>query len=187
MADIQHVDITDPQIHEPKGASTASANTVYVADGNGSGDWNKVTFDAMDTDDLYTDIQSNVDDGTLSLKGRAYQTVMIDDVSTADSVIIPVIQDCTVIGGSVVLGGTITAADAKVSFKNASGGSMGTDVTVAYDGSGKGDQFAFTATANNELVGPTWIEVATDGASTTAMPIYITVEYEYTLNQTLSA
>lgn len=32
-----HRELTDPQLHEPKGASTAAAGTVYVADGEGSG------------------------------------------------------------------------------------------------------------------------------------------------------
>lgn len=36
---IEHVNIDDPEIHEPKGISTATANKVYVADGAGSGDW----------------------------------------------------------------------------------------------------------------------------------------------------
>lgn len=36
---VQHNTITDPDIHEPKGASTASSGTVYKADGAGSGDW----------------------------------------------------------------------------------------------------------------------------------------------------
>lgn len=36
---MQHVDITDPNIHEPKGASTAPAGSVYVANGAGSGSW----------------------------------------------------------------------------------------------------------------------------------------------------
>lgn len=39
MADIQHSAMTDPSLHEPKGVSTALAETVYVADGAGSGDW----------------------------------------------------------------------------------------------------------------------------------------------------
>ena len=30
---VEHVDITDPEIHEPKGVSTASADQVYEADG----------------------------------------------------------------------------------------------------------------------------------------------------------
>lgn len=39
---VQHVAITDPQIHEPKGVAAASANYVYVSDGAGSGSWKKV-------------------------------------------------------------------------------------------------------------------------------------------------
>jgi hypothetical protein len=39
---IQHSLITDPNIHEPKGITTASINQTYVADGAGSGDWKNV-------------------------------------------------------------------------------------------------------------------------------------------------
>lgn len=44
MADIQHSIITDPDVHEPKGISTAPANTTYVANGAGSGDWTVVDY-----------------------------------------------------------------------------------------------------------------------------------------------
>lgn len=40
----EHVSITDPNIHEPKGISTAAAKTVYEADGLGSGAWVKREF-----------------------------------------------------------------------------------------------------------------------------------------------
>jgi hypothetical protein len=36
---IQHNTITDPDIHEPKGAASAASGKVYVADGAGSGAW----------------------------------------------------------------------------------------------------------------------------------------------------
>lgn len=39
MADISHAVLTDPEIHEPKGITTASAGQVYRADGVGSGSW----------------------------------------------------------------------------------------------------------------------------------------------------
>jgi hypothetical protein len=39
MADLQHSTLTDPDIHEPKGASTAVAGQVYEANGAGSGAW----------------------------------------------------------------------------------------------------------------------------------------------------
>ena len=39
MANVQHSSLTDPNLHEPKGISTASANQVYISDGSGSGTW----------------------------------------------------------------------------------------------------------------------------------------------------
>lgn len=39
MANIQHSVLTDPQLHEPKGVSTAASGKVYVANGSGSGAW----------------------------------------------------------------------------------------------------------------------------------------------------
>ena len=39
MANVQHSALTDPNIHEPKGVSSASSGQVYVANGSGSGSW----------------------------------------------------------------------------------------------------------------------------------------------------
>lgn len=39
MPNIEHADISDPYIHEPKGAATAVAQAIYQADGAGSGAW----------------------------------------------------------------------------------------------------------------------------------------------------
>jgi hypothetical protein len=36
---IQHVDVTDPNIHEPKGITTAASGEIYVANGSGGGSW----------------------------------------------------------------------------------------------------------------------------------------------------
>lgn len=36
---IEHNEVTDPEIHEPKGISTATATHVYAANGIGSGTW----------------------------------------------------------------------------------------------------------------------------------------------------
>ena len=38
---IQHNVITDPNIHEPKGATSAVSETAYVANGAGSGVWKR--------------------------------------------------------------------------------------------------------------------------------------------------
>jgi len=39
MATVQHSALTDPNLHEPKGVSTAASGKVYVANGSGSGAW----------------------------------------------------------------------------------------------------------------------------------------------------
>jgi hypothetical protein len=39
---IQHKDIPNSELHEPKGVSSALINTVYVATGSGSGTWAKI-------------------------------------------------------------------------------------------------------------------------------------------------
>jgi hypothetical protein len=36
---VQHKNITDPDIHEPKGVAAAAVGKVYVSDGAGSGSW----------------------------------------------------------------------------------------------------------------------------------------------------
>lgn len=45
--DLLHKNLTDPQLHEPKGISTATENAVYFADGKGKGVWKPVTFDRV--------------------------------------------------------------------------------------------------------------------------------------------
>ena len=40
---IQHKLITDPDIHEPKGVAASTVNKVYVANGSGSGTWQKLS------------------------------------------------------------------------------------------------------------------------------------------------
>lgn len=48
MADVEHSQLPDELLHEPKGASTAAAGTVYVADGAGSGAFSKLPTTSLD-------------------------------------------------------------------------------------------------------------------------------------------
>ena len=58
---VQHSVITDPDVHEPKGASTGSVGQIYVSDGAGSGTWDMnypltalvVEMDITDVADFY--------------------------------------------------------------------------------------------------------------------------------------
>ena len=61
----EHKNITDPNIHEPKGVSTAAAKRVYVSDGAGSGSWIKLTSQSLQglTGDAGTADRPVVSDG----------------------------------------------------------------------------------------------------------------------------
>lgn len=39
---VAHSSLTGADLHEPKGVATAGSNTVYVADGAGSGNWESI-------------------------------------------------------------------------------------------------------------------------------------------------
>ena len=58
---IPHKDLTDPQLHEMKGASTASANQVPFADGEGGTTWQDLTIDKVI---LTAEEQAAVDEDT---------------------------------------------------------------------------------------------------------------------------
>lgn len=47
IGDIEHKELPDNLLHEPKGASTAQKDTLYVADGKGSGEFRKITLDSI--------------------------------------------------------------------------------------------------------------------------------------------
>lgn len=44
MATVQHSTLTTGDLHEPKGVAAADPNSVYIADGAGSGDWIATPF-----------------------------------------------------------------------------------------------------------------------------------------------
>lgn len=48
MADVQHKSLPDSELHEPKGVSTAANRQVYVANGSGSGTWQKIKTENLE-------------------------------------------------------------------------------------------------------------------------------------------
>lgn len=49
---VQHKDLTDDQLHEPKGASTAAAGTVLTANGDGTTSWKQVSSRGSSSGDI---------------------------------------------------------------------------------------------------------------------------------------
>lgn len=155
-----HSALTGSELHENKGVSTASDNTVASAT-SGATVWRKVNANMMDTTSVF-----NVN--------RQVLQAVISDVSTAESVYIPVPFDCTVDEVVTVLQGPITVADATITVRNQAGTSMGT-ITVAYSGSAAGDVDTLTPSSSNTFLANERIQIQTDGASTDAQKLFVTV------------
>tara|TARA_R110001606_G_scaffold270823_1_gene419359 strand:+ start:5469 stop:5939 length:471 start_codon:yes stop_codon:yes gene_type:complete len=151
MANVNHSSLTDPYIHEPKGAATAAAGRVYVANGTGSGAWT-----AKET--LVGEILSGY----------------LDDVSTASTVYIPIPYAGTVSKIITVLEGSISGANSTVTLANSAGASMGT-LTITQSGSAAGDVDTLAPSANNSVTADSFITVSTDGASSTHVTLRFTI------------
>lgn len=157
-----HSDLTGSDLHEPKGQAGAAANTVYAADGAGSGAHQKITLSMLD-------LTSVVNPNSYTLNA------VLPDVSTSSVILIPIPDASTFVSARLVLGGTIATADSSVTFVRNDGSSFGSAVTVTASASVEGTGFNFTATINTTVTGPGYIKVVTDGASTNTVPLYITV------------
>ena len=145
----EHVDIADGERHEPKGASTATVGQVYVSDGAASGSWEDFAYDI---------------------------NTMLTDVSAPSFVLVPILNDSVVTQIKYVLGAAITVANSTITVTRGGGSAMGTQV-ITQAASAEGTTFTQTPSGNNDITAAThhYIKIATDGASTTTAPLYITV------------
>ena len=76
QGEIEHSELPDELLHEPKGASTAAAGTVYIADGAGSGSFTKLPTSSLDiTAANIIDITPSSIDETIALDGAALAQV----------------------------------------------------------------------------------------------------------------
>lgn len=155
-----HSSLTGAELHENKGVAAASDNTVASAT-SGATVWRKVNASMVDTTSIFT-------------TNLMVLNAVIDDVSTASVVYIPIPFDCTVTKITTVLQNAITVADATVTAKNAAGTAMDT-ITIAYTGSAAGDIDSASPVSNNTFVEGSKMSIETDGGSTTASKLFITV------------
>lgn len=162
----QHSALTGSDLHEPKGAAGASVGTAYIADGAGSGNWELINADSIDTSSIF-----NTNTGFI--------VETIADVSTATTIYIPTSRAITITKIVSVLHGAITLADSTITVRNASAASMGT-LVIAFTGSGAGTIDTLLPASNNTIAEDSFFSIATDGASTTAMPITFMIEFTLT-------
>lgn len=138
----EHVDLTDPQLHEPKGAAAASSGEVYVANGAGSGTWTNA---------------KNLN--------KVFVHYTFVDISTGSSqwVVPGIAGDVTKIHS--VLHGAIITADCGLSFEIAGTPITSGGITITQSGSAAGDVDTATPSAANTITADQPIEIISDGAS----------------------
>ena len=100
---------------------------------------------------------------------------VIDDVSTASTVRIPVPDAGKVIKITTVLGGTIATANAAVTAKIGTTNRTGGAITVAHSGSAGGDIDTAEPTAANNVVEGDSIDLATERAPTNTHTLHFTI------------
>lgn len=100
----------------------------------------------------------------------------IPDVSTADQVYMPCPDDGVIVGLYATISAAITVADATLTIKTAQG-TVSDTLTIANSGSAAGSTFYTDITPSEEgtVLDAGYIEVETDGGSTTTSECIVTV------------
>jgi hypothetical protein len=156
-----HKDLTGADLHESKGVASASVNTVYVANGAGSGTWKKVPSAGID--------------GTSVLNvNRQFLSFMFPDIGTAGSRYLPLPRACSITKITVALQSATATTATVLTFRNDAGTSMGTLSIGA--GALAGAVGTLTPASNNTFSADTKLQVDTDGGTTNTPAVEITLE-----------
>lgn len=147
---IQHKNIPDAERHEPKGIDIAAVDTVYVSNGSSTGVWKELPFIIH---------------------------AVIPDVSTASFILIPISFNITVQSIRLVLANAITVANSAITVTRGDGAVMGS-TSIPFTGSAEGTTVDLVPSGNNTITASThkYIKIATDGASTTTTPLFVSLK-----------
>lgn len=146
-----HSALTGSDLHEPKGAASAASGSVYIATGSGSGTWTvpKVSY--------------------VVLQGAW------TDISTAQTLYLPVPVAGTITKIYVTLDAAITTADSALTFGINGVAITGSGITASQSGSASGTTFSSSPSAANVVSAGQYVSCATDGGSTGVAIAHIAV------------
>ena len=152
----QHKDLTGAELHEPKGADSATAGSVYVADGAGSGSWLA----------RYSDI--------IALNQYWLTEDMADISAPNNHVYFYVPVQSEIVSLAAILDGTIAGANAIMSIY-INGVLFAETLTMPFAGSTSGTLAATSFTTANTIPPGSVIEVRSDGGSTNTVKASVTI------------
>lgn len=151
-----HKDLTGADLHEPKGIESAAEDTVYVADGSGSGNW------------------APRYDGVLNLNEYHQQAYMTDISTAGNKTYVKVPVQSELVSVSAIIHGTLTTGNAILSVY-INGVLFPQSLTVVQSGSTAGQIFTLSVTSTNTIAAGSVIEIRSDGGSDTTTPVNIDV------------
>ena len=161
----EHNTLTGASLHEPKGAAAASANTVYQADGAGSGSWAKVGA-------------SNINTSSIKDVNKIYLTYSIPDLNSAASyyMVCPLAGILTKIWS--VIDGALATADNVLTFEIATVAVTGGTITITQAGSAAGDVDSCTPSAARTLTAGQALEIISNGGTSSTTRCTLTFEID---------
>lgn len=161
MAETLHKAITDPEIHEPKGITSAVNGAVYVSNGAGTGVWSFPNWDQLGSQKVLLNLR-------------------VPDISTSGSfwIVSPFSADIKQVWS--VIDGPITAADSILTLKLSGVSVTDGAITIANAGSAAGDVDSVNPSALNTVNAGQAIEVACNGGSTGTVAADLTILLELT-------
>lgn len=147
---IQHSAIVDADRHEPKGASTAAAGSVYVSDGAASGVW-KWQPQAV--------------------------TLDIATLNTVTDYFIVMPHTCTIDKVYTVIDAAVATADKTLTLSIGGVAVTNGVITVTSAASAAGDVDSCTPTAANSVTAGAALKIAATGGSTGDARCHVTIVY----------
>lgn len=157
---IQHKDLTGADLHEPKGAASATSGQVYVADGSGSGSWQNPLTNVKNLNSFVRD-------------------VTITDIGTANSnAFLVANSNCRLTRIRAVVDASVTG-DAIISLYRA-GVLLGQTMTIPASGSGAGVTTTLTLSPAYDFTAGQTLELRSDGGPSTVNKVWFTLEFTAT-------
>lgn len=160
-----HSTLTGADLHEPKGADSAAADTVYVADGAGSGAWQKLDADNLDT--------------SIKNVNKTWVYTIADNLNTTNNILVPVSVSCTLTKVTGVLTAALGGSNVTMNVYKVGGSLIGT-FTILTAGSAKGTTYTLTPVSNNTFVANDYIEFSWTGAGTGTPDFGLTLDFTLT-------
>lgn len=122
MPDVAHSALTDPNLHEPKGAAAAAADSFYVADGAASGSWKKRVFK----------VTATLSPALVGADTTAEQALTVAGVALATDSVLSVNKP-TAQAGLGIVGWRVSADNTiAVTFSNNTGGNITPTASETY-------------------------------------------------------